>query len=42
MSPAILKGTLVEILLLLRSIAGPQRSGIARKEVERQGLSTCE
>ena len=41
-SPAAVRGTLVEILLLLRSIAGPQWSGIVRKEVERQGLPTCE
>ena len=33
-------GTLVEVLLLLRSIAGPQKSAVAQKEVERRGLST--
>ncbi len=30
--------TLVELLLIVRSLAGPQRSAIARKEVERRGL----
>ena len=33
-------GTLVELLLLLRSLAGPQRSAVAQKEVERRGLSS--
>ncbi len=33
-------GTLVEVLLLLRSLAGPQKSAIAQKEVERRGLSS--
>ncbi len=33
-------GTLVEVLLLLRSIAGPQKSMIAHKEVERCGLQS--
>ncbi len=33
-------GTLVEVLLLLRSLAGPQKSGVAQKEVERRGLSS--
>lgn len=33
-------GTLVEVLLLLRSIAGPQKSAVAQKEVERRGLSS--
>jgi hypothetical protein len=32
-------GTLVEVLLLLRSLAGPQKSAVAQKEVERRGLS---
>ena len=41
-SPAAIGGTLVEILLLLRTIAGPQHSGMVRKEIERQGLPTCE
>jgi hypothetical protein len=30
-------GTLVEMLLLLRSLSGPQRSAIAQAEVERRG-----
>ncbi len=33
-------GTLVEVLLLLRSLAGPQKSAVAQKEVERRGLSS--
>jgi hypothetical protein len=33
-------GTLVEVLLLLRSIAGPQKSAMVHKEVERLGLSS--
>ncbi len=33
-------GTIVEVLLLLRSLAGPQRSAVAHKEVERQGLAS--
>ncbi len=41
-SHAALSGTLVEILYLLRSIVGPQRSAMVRKEIERQGLPTCE
>jgi hypothetical protein len=32
-------GTLVEVLLILRSLAGPQKSAVAQKEVERRGLS---
>ncbi len=31
-------GVIVEVLLLLRTLAGPQRAGIAQKEVERRGL----
>ncbi len=31
-------GVLVEMLLLLRALAGPQKAGIAQKEVERRGL----
>ncbi|HTP30355.1 MAG TPA: hypothetical protein VMK12_32455 [Anaeromyxobacteraceae bacterium] len=31
-------GALVEILLLLRTVVGPQRAIIAQKEVERRGL----
>ncbi len=33
-------GTLVEVLLLLRSLAGPQKAAVAQKEVERRGLET--
>ena len=33
-------GTLVEVLLLLRSIVGPQKSAMVHKEVERLGLSS--
>jgi hypothetical protein len=32
-------GLLVEIVLILRQIAGPQKAVIAQKEVERQGLA---
>ncbi len=39
-SPASDSGTLVEVLILLRTIAGPQKSAIAQKEVERLGLSS--
>jgi hypothetical protein len=42
MSPVVMTGTLVEILLLLRSIAGLQRCGVAQKEVERRDLPVCE
>ncbi len=31
-------GILVEMLLLLRALAGPQKAGLAQKEVERRGL----
>jgi hypothetical protein len=33
-------GTLVEVLLLLRSIVGPQKSAMVHREVERLGLSS--
>lgn len=33
-------GTIVEVLLLLRSLAGPQKSAVAQKEVERRGLAS--
>lgn len=33
-------GTLLEILLTLRQIAGPQKSNMAQAEVRRQGFST--
>ncbi len=39
-TPASDSGTLVEVLLLLRSLAGPQKSAVAQKEVERRGLSS--
>ena len=39
-APASDSGTIVEVLLLLRSIAGPQKSAVARKEVERRGLAS--
>jgi hypothetical protein len=41
-SLAAISGTLVEIIYLLRSVAGPQRSAMTRKEIERQGLPSCE
>ena len=37
---SIASGALVEILLLLRSLAGPQKAAVAQKEVERRGLET--
>lgn len=33
-------GALAEILLLLRSLVGPQKAAVAQKEVERRGLET--
>jgi hypothetical protein len=36
--PAILVGAIVEVLLLLRSLVGPQKAAVAQKEVERRGL----
>ena len=33
-------GALVEVLLLLRSLVGPQKATVAQKEVERRGLET--
>jgi hypothetical protein len=36
--PAGTRGLLVEMLLILRQLAGPQRAGIAHKEAERLGL----
>lgn len=35
-----ISGTLVEVLFLLRSIAGPQKSAMVHKEVERLGLTS--
>ncbi len=37
-APAGDQGILIEALLLLRSLAGPQKSAVAQKEVERRGL----
>jgi CII-binding regulator of phage lambda lysogenization HflD len=31
----------LEMLILLRSLAGPERSGLAAREVERTGLPLC-
>ena len=36
--PPLLEGAIVELLLLLRQIAGPQKALIAQKEIERRGL----
>jgi hypothetical protein len=33
-------GTLVEVLLLIRSIVGPQKSAMVHREIERLGLSS--
>jgi hypothetical protein len=33
-------GILLEVLLLLRMLVGPQKTGLAQKEVERRGLET--
>ncbi len=38
--PPLLESAIVELLLLLRQIAGPQKSLIAQKEVERRGLAS--
>ena len=38
--PPLLEAAIVEALLLLRQIAGPQKTTIAQKEVERRGLGT--
>jgi len=38
--PAFAPGVLVELLLLLRTIANPQKVAMAQKEVERRGLET--
>jgi hypothetical protein len=34
----VLNAAVLEMLLILRMIAGPQKSGMVHKEVERQGL----
>ena len=39
-SPAVELGTLVEVLFLLRTIAGPQKTAMVQKEVERRGLAS--
>ena len=36
--PAAIQAALLEALLILRQNAGPQRVGVAQKEVERRGL----
>jgi len=36
--PRVSHGLLVELLLLLRQVAGPQRADLAQREVERRGL----
>ena len=36
--PSVSPGALLEILLLLRSLVGPQKAIVAQKEVERRGL----
>ena len=33
-------GTLVEVLFLMRTIAGPQKTAMVQKEVERRGLAS--
>ncbi len=42
MSPVVMSGTLVELVLLLRGVAGLQKCNIAQKEVERRGLPVCD
>jgi len=37
-APSTSQAAVLEMLLILRQMAGPQRAGIARAEVERQGL----
>jgi hypothetical protein len=37
-SQSVPSGAFLEMLLLLRSMAGPQKCGMVQKEVERQGL----
>ncbi len=39
-APGLPSGALVEVLLLLRSLVGPQKATVAQKEVERRGLET--
>jgi hypothetical protein len=40
MPPPVAAGTLVELLYLLRTIAGPQKSAMASSEVARRGLES--
>lgn len=40
LAPECSPGTLVEILLLLRLLAGPQKAALAQAEVHRRGLET--
>ncbi len=39
-TPSLPPGLFVEVLLLLRSLVGPQKANVAQKEVERRGLET--
>ncbi len=39
-TPTLPPGLFMEALLLLRSLAGPQKAAVAQKEVERRGLET--
>ena len=39
-APAVELGTLVEVLFLMRTIAGPQKTAMVQKEVERRGLAS--
>lgn len=39
-SASLSPGVFVEMLLLLRSLVGPQKANVAQKEVERRGLET--
>jgi hypothetical protein len=40
MPPPVVAGTLVELLYLLRTIAGPQKSAMVTSEVTRRGLES--
>lgn len=42
LSQSVPPGAFLEMLLLLRSMAGPQKCGMVQKEVERQGLEDWE
>jgi hypothetical protein len=39
-TPPVELGTLVEVLFLLRTVAGPQKTAMVQKEVERRGLAS--